>query len=321
MQPEENNPDPTIQPTATQNPQPSSYSERTIQPLSPDMNLQDVATVASNIITPPVAPTPLASDTLVDGSNQSPIYVAEQPITETASFKADLPPIVDNTNTHKNHWRKSAIIIVSLILLAIGGYVIYVRYNPTSPVAFIGDKATNLIKGTNDNTVKESDLIVQKDTNIEYLRPKSWVLINGIAGGYKSKSGDTDTTINYAMAYISDVDTRLINLPEDQLELQRLHPTSSSLFDTTAKDFLQRAGRKCSTKVKFNSIADSNVMGNARGVYVNEASCETSEGTVLLKERTALRDDGRLLFTMIIAPENDWTNNADAYQKILNSVE
>jgi len=115
------------------------YPEPIIQPLSPELDIRNAATIAANMIRPATpSPLPPIDDTgnqnMADNTavNEQPILGFDQSITETESFKADLPPIQDNPRAKKHKWRKPAIIMLGVILLAAAGYFAYSYFAPGS---------------------------------------------------------------------------------------------------------------------------------------------------------------------------------------------
>jgi len=172
MQPKENDtisnigPNPTPTPVAgnadTKTQQDTYIEQRTIQPLSSEFDIRGA--VISSVDTTPtttLGSAPAINDLATQNNagdntiNPQVSSIPAQSITDTASFRADLPPISDNHSTHKKKWRKPVVIVLLVTLLAIGGFFAYGYIFPNSHI---------LPSNTADTSKSGAKVGIPKDT-------------------------------------------------------------------------------------------------------------------------------------------------------------
>jgi len=336
MLPEENNLSPNSSPEPTPTPpinnlggdvQPVGYPEPIIRPLSPELDIRNAAMVAANMIRP-ATPSPLppidstGNQNMADNTevNEQPTLVFDQSITETESFKADLPPVLDDEPVRKKSKGLKIFITILLLLIGLGlGCYFFVLPRFTNSQQAI-DNLTAAVLRNAENT--EVSLVSEALTNTTYLRPEQWNKLE-VLNGVVSRYGTVEQVSAQPVAMVTVVQT----LPDSYAasaskdgytQLRRLYLTSTiiKLPETIKADVFAA----CTTKPEPKVIEDTKKLNDTVGLTLVTSTCVRSDGEYTVKARSVVGSDARLRTITIAATAKAWEENEVTYQKILESI-
>lgn len=328
MQPEgnnsQNNNDP-IQPQLNNSPPQTEITGRIVQPLSTEEDIRTAVTSAGNIINPGSSNSLSTPNVSVNPSAQIPDIATTptpiappnpvQPITETASFQADLPPVSEDKPVAKKGKGLKVFIGVIVILAGLGAASYFLIPRLTN-----NQVALDNLTGSVLNNAAEVDLISETIANTTYLRPQQWVATKvGLTQVYGASEQAEGQSV--AMVTISEVleTSRASDSPEDGYAELRKFSTIleiSNLPKTHTKPIFS----SCSSDIESKVEEDSKAVNNMTGLTLVTSTCTRDDGKYTVKARSAIGEDRRIRTITLAATASEWDKNKNAFQEMLDSI-
>jgi hypothetical protein len=166
--------------------------------------------------------------------------------------------------------------------------------------------------------VSVDDLVQTDIQNTSYLRPKQWQPTGLGTSGYGApdkKSGKFTALVSVKITPLS-----LGALSDSEITTFR-----SQILDTLTSSALNSAmaanGSPCKSDINLQKEADTSSTPTTTGLYTLTATCERSDGTVMIKMRGVIGKDGNVRNIGVTASSALWKINEAAYQKMLDSLQ
>lgn len=235
-------------------------------------------------------------------------------ITETASFKADLPLAVDDVTSGKRHggFALFALVVCIVALCAVGYYLF--SQNSSNDLPVIGH-----LELLDNGTISQDDLALEKATKTSYLRPRQWSAQDGIGGfGASEQSHEKPIALvvvkegaieaqfaNASASTYQELRAKTAQVLKDQIELQNKMQTSTSCVAPPTGT------------VEPDSSSSESVIGLASVVV----RCSRDDDEYIVKSRFVIGTDGGQRTITVAAVKKQWDKNDGIFQKILDSIQ
>lgn len=259
------------------------------------------------LVQPVENPTPLQQQTAI---TQTPT----QPVTETASFQASLPPIQDEPEEKKKHSGIGILFaIIAVVLVGVGGYFVYANMNggdtPITPLINSVAPTQPLQEITAMTTV--------------FSKPDTWTAQQ--AGSVNIFGSPELDGTGYPVAILNvgedeNANPDLVNATKDTYLAYRGSFTPAPEGE---RDFQSRmisteiACRGQTREVKPDTYTTDTTTGLV--IVTTKKPCESGER--IAKKRITISTDGRLRSIEVEATTGEWTKNSATLEKVLASID
>ncbi len=317
MRPEDSQSNPTIpsignEPTPQLNPSPIVQ----LQSVAVDENPLFIENQNTSSPTSPLPHTQGATSAVQTSGGINDGTTAPNSITNTASFRADLPPVQDDATSRKSRKGvKIFIFLLCIIVLGAVGYYFFFMQNGSSDLPTI----VNLGSSSANKAIAQDDLVLETAHNTSYLRPQQWVAQEDAGGfGTSEKSHDKPNaavTMNEGV-----VESRFVNASADLYQKLR-DQTIQSLKEQLELQNKMQASTVCTSPPVSTVEPDTSSTDSIVGLATVVMKCTRDDGEYVVKSRFVIGTDGGQRTMAVAAIQKQWDENEEIFQKMLDSVQ
>ncbi len=313
MRPEDSQPNSSTPSSENTNTQPNPIPATSFQPNPIN---EDSSPINNQSPLPPITQSPVS---------QSSGDIANEPtssslITDAASFKADLPPVIDDVTVKKSHRGvKLFVLLICVIALgAIGYYFFFMQNNPSS-----NNLPAILNSGLSpaSKKISQDDLVLERVRNTSYLRPQQWVAQEEVSGGgFGTSEKSHEKPIAAVTMSEGAVEPKFANASADLYQKLR-DQTMQSLKEQLELQNKMQTSTICTSSPTSTAEPDTLVTDSIVGLATVVMKCTRDDGEYIVKSRFVIGTDGGQRTIAVAAVQKQWDENNEIFQKILNSVQ